>query len=91
MDKMIKEGLFEEAIELYPFRDLNALNTVGYKEIFGYLDREYDKDEAIRLLKRNSRRYAKRQLTWLNRDKAYHWYHPDDINGMLAMIEAQMI
>lgn len=87
MDKMIAEGLFKEAEEMYPFKNKNALNTVGYKEIFGYLEGEYDKDEAIRLLKRNSRRYAKRQVTWLKRDEAYHWFHPDDINGILSLVQ----
>tara|TARA_R110002096_G_scaffold254398_1_gene447661 strand:+ start:3577 stop:4488 length:912 start_codon:yes stop_codon:yes gene_type:complete len=90
MDSMIRNGLFEEAKEMYPYKDLNALNTVGYKEIFAYLDGEYDKEEAIRLLKRNSRRYAKRQVTWLKRDKAYHWFHPDEINSMLSLIKDQM-
>lgn len=69
MDKMITEGLFEEAEEMYPFKNKNALNTVGYKEIFSYLEGAYDKEEAIRLLKRNSRRYAKRQVTWLKGTK----------------------
>ncbi|WP_339901861.1 tRNA (adenosine(37)-N6)-dimethylallyltransferase MiaA [uncultured Cyclobacterium sp.] len=87
MDKMIADGLFIEAEEMYPFKNRNALNTVGYKEIFGYLEGEYDKDEAIRLLKRNSRRYAKRQVTWLKRDEAYHWFHPDDINGILSLVQ----
>ena len=87
MDKMIAEGLFEEAKEMHPFKNKNALKTVGYKEIFGYLEGEYDKKEAVRLLKRNSRRYAKRQLTWLKRDEAYHWFHPDDINGILSLVQ----
>ncbi|WP_339922823.1 tRNA (adenosine(37)-N6)-dimethylallyltransferase MiaA [uncultured Cyclobacterium sp.] len=90
MDNMIQEGLFEEATKMYPYKALNALNTVGYKEIFAYLNGLYDKEEAIRLLKRNSRRYAKRQLTWLNKDKTYHWFHPDEINGMVDLIKAQM-
>lgn len=89
MDKMIADGLFKEAEEMHPYKDINALNTVGYKEIFGYLEGEYDKEEAIRLLKRNSRRYAKRQITWLKRDEAYHWFHPDDINGILSLVENQ--
>ena len=65
------------------------MNTVGYKEIFGYLEGEYDREEAIRLLKRNSRRYAKRQVTWLKRDEAYHWFHPDDVNGILSLVYDQ--
>lgn len=87
MDKMIADGLFEEAEEMHPFKNRNALNTVGYKEIFSYLEGAYDKEEAIRLLKRNSRRYAKRQVTWLKRDEAYHWFHPDDINGILSLVQ----
>jgi tRNA dimethylallyltransferase len=77
MDKMIASGLFEEAKQLYPQRELNALQTVGYQEIFGYVDGLYDRDEAIRLLKRNSRHYAKRQMTWFKKDKEVKWFRPD--------------
>jgi len=80
MDQMIAAGLFEEANELYPFKNLNALQTVGYSEIFGYLDGDYDKEEAIRLLKRNSRRYAKRQMTWFKKDTEFKWFSPIDEN-----------
>jgi tRNA dimethylallyltransferase len=73
MDKMIEEGLFEEAAQLYPFKQLNALQTVGYQEIFNCIDGQYDRAEAIRLLKRNSRRYAKRQMTWFKRDADMRW------------------
>lgn len=90
MEMMIEQGLFEEAASLYDYRELNALQTVGYTEIFGYLDGEYDKEEAIRLLKRNSRRYAKRQLTWFKREPLTHWFHPDQLNEMLALIEEQI-
>jgi len=78
MDTMIAQGLFEEAKSLYPFRSKNALQTVGYKEVFGHLDGAYDKLEAIRLLKRNSRRYAKRQMTWFRKDEEIKWFHPED-------------
>ena len=74
MDQMIANGLFEEAEKLFPFRKLNALQTVGYKEIFDFLDHAYDKEEAIRLLKRNSRRYAKRQMTWFKADPEIIWF-----------------
>ena len=87
MDHMIAEGLFEEAEKLYPFRELNALQTVGYKEIFDYLDGQYDKEEAIRLLKRNSRRYAKRQLTWFNRDLSVKWFSPFEEDKILAYLK----
>lgn len=89
MDAMIAEGLFEEAKNLYPYRALNALQTVGYKEVFDYLEGSYDKEEAIRLLKRNSRRYAKRQLTWFRKDPAFHWFHPDSFREALAFIEQE--
>lgn len=86
MDQMIAEGLFEEATALYPHRSHNALQTVGYKEIFGYIDGEYDKAEAIRLLKRNSRRYAKRQMTWFRKDEAYRWFHPSQTQEIIKYI-----
>jgi tRNA dimethylallyltransferase len=76
MDQMIAAGLFEEAVRLYPYRDLQALQTVGYREIFAYLDHSYDKSEAIRLLKRNSRHYAKRQMTWFRKDPEFVWVNP---------------
>lgn len=76
MDAMIEAGLFEEAKSLYPYRTKNALQTVGYQEIFEFMEGKYDRQEAIRLLKRNSRRYAKRQLTWFKRDEEIIWMNP---------------
>ena len=73
VDHMLAEGLLEEATRLLPQRPRPALQTVGYQEIFGYLDGDYDWAEAVRRLQRNTRRYAKRQLTWLRRDAAYEW------------------
>lgn len=73
VDQMIQLGLLEEAKSLYPHRALNALQTVGYKELFEYLDNKLTLDEAIELVKRNSRRYAKRQMTWFKRSSKYHW------------------
>lgn len=86
MDLMIAEGLFEEARTLYPYRSHNALQTVGYKEIFAHLDGEYDQEEAIRLLKRNSRRYAKRQMTWFRKDEQYQWFHPSQFQEIIAFV-----
>jgi tRNA dimethylallyltransferase len=86
MDKMITEGLFEEAKSLYPYKSKNALQTVGYQEIFDFLDGQYDYDETVRLLKRNSRRYAKRQLTWFKRDREMKWFSPDQVSIMLDYI-----
>lgn len=86
MDTMINAGLFEEAQQLYPYKSHNALQTVGYQEIFDYIDGGYDREEAIRLLKRNSRRYAKRQLTWFKRDEEIHWVSPDVLPEMIDLI-----
>ena len=74
MDQMILSGLFGEAEKLYPQRQLNALQTVGYKEIFDFMDGKHDREEAVRLLKRNSRRYAKRQMTWFQNDPDINWF-----------------
>jgi tRNA dimethylallyltransferase len=88
MDKMIEEGLFEEAESLYPFKDHNALQTVGYQEIFDFIEGKHDREEAIRLLKRNSRRYAKRQLTWFKRDEDIMWFSPYEIDSIIEWIES---
>jgi len=87
MEAMIERGLFEEANHFLSQRSLNALQTVGYKEIFDYIEGKYDKEEAVRLLKRNSRRYAKRQLTWFKRDEATHWFKPDQVSDIIELIE----
>lgn len=90
MDQMVESGLFEEAKSLFDKRHLNSLQTVGYQEIFGMLESKYDREEAIRLLKRNSRRYAKRQLTWFRRDEKIHWFHPDQEDEIIAFIVNQI-
>jgi tRNA dimethylallyltransferase len=87
MHQMISNGLFNEAQNLYKHRELNALQTVGYREIFSFLDGEYDKEETIRLLKRNSRRYAKRQMTWFKRDEEFVWFNPFDKEKVIQYIE----
>lgn len=87
VDRMLEEGLEEEAHSLYPLRHLNPLNTVGYKEFFEYFDGQIDYPEAIRLIKRNSRRYAKKQLSWFRRDPDIHWFHPDDKEGIFRLME----
>ncbi|MBI9066137.1 MAG: tRNA (adenosine(37)-N6)-dimethylallyltransferase MiaA [Salinivirgaceae bacterium] len=86
VDLMLEAGLIEEAKQFHRYKNLNSLNTVGYKELFGHFDGEYDLDEAIRLIKRNSRRYAKRQMTWFNRDKSISWFHPNQIDEIMAHI-----
>ena len=76
--QMMDNGLLDEARKVYPQRHLNSLQTVGYKEMFGYLSGEYDLDRAIELIQQNTRHYAKRQLTWFRRDKAIHWLNAND-------------
>lgn len=88
MDAMIDQGLFEEAEKLHPFKHHNALQTVGYQEIFDWMDGKHEREETIRLLKRNSRRYAKRQLTWFKRDDQIQWFSPHDVNKIIASLSA---
>lgn len=87
MDLMIEKGLFEEAKQFLPYKHLNALQTVGYQEIFPYLEKEYDYEEAVRLLKRNSRRYAKRQLTWFGKDESVTWFEPNRVDELLNWLK----
>lgn len=84
---MLEQGLEAEAREVYPLRHLNALQTVGYKEMFDYFDGKITREEAVELIKRNSRRYAKRQLTWFRRDGEVHWFHPAQWEEIIATIE----
>jgi tRNA dimethylallyltransferase len=86
MDTMLRVGLVEEVRSLLAYRNLPALQTVGYQEVFPYLDGQYDYDEMVRLLKRNSRRYAKRQLTWFRNQGNYTWVSPDDEAEIIRMI-----
>ena len=86
VDWMIANGLVEEAQKYYPYRHLNALNTVGYKEIYRFLDQKTDFEEAVRLIKRNSRHYARRQLTWFRRYNDIEWFHPEDTKAMIRYI-----
>ncbi len=83
VDTMMEAGLEDEARSVYKYRNLNALNTVGYKELFSYFDGHTTREEAIDLIKRNSRRYAKRQLTWWARDKEIKWFEPNNLEGII--------
>jgi tRNA dimethylallyltransferase len=87
VDNMIKAGLIEEARNLYPMKQLNALQTVGYQELFDYFDKKITLEEAVELIKRNSRRYAKRQLTWMRKDGFWKGFTPDQIEEMIAYIK----
>lgn len=90
VDAMIEEGLEEEARMLYPFRHLNSLNTVGYKEWFDYFDGKTDREEAIRLIKRNSRRYAKKQMSWFRRDSEIQWFSPEEEQEILLYVNDRL-
>ncbi|MFP4525258.1 MAG: tRNA (adenosine(37)-N6)-dimethylallyltransferase MiaA [Bacteroidales bacterium] len=89
VDKMIEEGLVEEARNLHQFKHLNPLNTVGYKELFDYFDGKIPFKEAIRLIKRNSRRYAKRQMTWFSRDPEIKWFNSEQKEEIKSYIKKQ--
>ena len=79
VDKMIQNGLVDEARNLTSYRHANALNTLGYKEIFNYFDGIWSLEEAIERIKGNTRRYARKQLTWFKRDATMRWFHPNDV------------
>jgi tRNA dimethylallyltransferase len=81
---MINNGLIDEVKALTSYQGVQALDTVGYKEIFPFLSGEYDLSEAIRLIKRNSRRYAKRQMTWLRRYENINWINYSDTNKIIS-------
>lgn len=87
VDQMMEEGLLEEVKSLYPNRHLNALNTVGYKELFDYMDGKTLLDEAVILIKQNTRRYAKRQLTWFNHQGEFETFEPTDVEKLKAYLD----
>lgn len=87
VDQMLKDGLEEEARCLYPVKHLNALNTVGYREMFDWFDGIISREEAIRLIKRNTRRFARRQLTWWARDKSIRWFDPADRIDIIRFLD----
>jgi tRNA dimethylallyltransferase len=89
MDMMLQEGLVAEAKNVIAYRDHHALKTVGYREVYSYLDGEYDEAEMKRLLKQNSRRYAKRQLTWFRHQGNFEWFHPGEYDRILEYVRQQ--
>lgn len=89
VDIMMEQGFLDEARSVYPLRHLNALNTVGYKELFAYLDGTWSLDEAIERIKGNTRRYARKQLTWYKKDPLVTWFSPDDKKLILNHIIKQ--
>lgn len=90
VDEMITRGWVEEARLVYPYRDNNSLNTVGYKELFAFFEKKLSFDQAIEKIKTNTRRYAKRQMTWFRKDKEINWFDSDDIAGMVEFVKSRL-
>lgn len=90
VDIMMEDGLLEEAKSVYQYKDLNSLNTVGYKEMFKYLDGEWELPFAIEKIKQNSRIYSRKQVTWFKRDNDITWFHPDDTDNIMSFIEERL-
>lgn len=86
VDQMVADGMVEEARRMYPHRENNALNTVGYKELFLAFDGKWTLDEAIERIKGNTRRYCRKQLTWYKRDTTIHWFSPDQVEDIIHLI-----
>lgn len=90
VDQMMQDGLIEEARSVFPLRHLNALNTVGYKELFTHFDGVWPLAEAVERIKGNTRRYMRKQLTWFKRDDSIHWFHPDQFDLILQLINSSL-
>ena len=90
VDAMVEQGLIDEVKSLLPYRHLNALNTVGYSELFDYFDGKTDLNRALELIKQNTRHFAKRQLTWFNKDKEFIWLEPGDVDKMIEVIDSKI-
>ncbi len=88
VDLMMEQGLLEEVKSLLPYKHLNALQTVGYRELFDYLEGKIELPEAISKIKQHTRNYAKRQLTWFRADPSWKWFHPDDLDGMIEAVRS---
>lgn len=86
VENMIESGLLDEAAALYEFRSLNSLNTVGYKEIFAYMDGNCSLDEAVNNIRNNTHKYARKQLTWFRKDPVYKWFHADDNDDVIKYL-----
>ena len=87
VDRMLEEGLLEEVRSLLPFRGLTPMKTVGYRELFLHLDGTIELEEAVDLIKRNTRKFARKQITWFRKNQAYTWFHPDQTGDMIRWIE----
>lgn len=85
--KMMETGLLEEARNVYTYKEYNSLNTVGYKELFKYFEKEWTLDYAISMIQQNTRRYAKKQMSWFNKDKDIQWFHPEEKSSILQFVK----
>lgn len=90
VDQMMADGWLDEARCVYPLRHLNALNTVGYKELFLYFDGTWPLEEAVERIKGNTRRYMRKQLTWFKRDPEIHWFTPDETDEIVTLVKAEL-
>ena len=90
VDQMMADGLLDEARRVYPYKNYNSLNTVGYKELFKYLDGEWALDFAVEKIKQNSRIYSRKQMTWFKRDTDIRWFHPEQETEILAYLRSQL-
>ena len=90
VDEMMKEGLLEEVKSVYAYKHLNSLNTVGYKEIFNYLNGEWELPFAIEKIKQNSRIYSRKQMTWFKRDPEITWFHPAQAEEIMKFLEERI-
>jgi len=87
VDEMVRSGLVSEVSQLKQYRKTNAMKTVGYKEIFEYLDGDLTLEESIQRIKNNTRKYARKQITWFRKNNAYHWMNPKDLPAIITLIE----
>jgi tRNA dimethylallyltransferase len=90
VDQMVADGLIDEARRVYPYRHLNSLNTVGYKELFAHFDGTCTLEFAIEKIKQNSRIYSRKQMTWFRRDNTIQWFHPDDHDTIMSYLSTQL-
>ena len=90
VDLMVENGLIEEARSLHKYKELNTLNTVGYRELFSYFGGDMSYEEAIEKIKANSRKYARKQLTWFRRDEEMNWFHPDESEKIIEFLALRM-
>ena len=90
VDKMIQNGLIKEAKNVYPYKGINPLNTVGYKEIFAYFDGEISENEAVERIKKNTRNYARKQLSWFRRDKTITWFEPEHSDEIINYLDTKL-